>query len=140
MRTQLSGQNYNSKDHLDGYYAYATYFLTGESRNYDVKKGAFCRQKQNRNFDLKNGGSGAWELAARFDSLDMNTDHVSGRHLQSGTLALNWYLNPHVRMMADWAHVFTNETIDNGFTKVKPALATSGQRPDIFMVRAQLDR
>ncbi|CAG9931305.1 OprO/OprP family phosphate-selective porin [Candidatus Nitrotoga arctica] len=139
MRTQLSGQNYNSKDHLDGYYAYVSYFLTGESRNYDTKKGAFGRQKPNRNFDLRNGGSGAWELATRFDSLDMNTEHVAGGFLQSGTVALNWYLNPHVRFMADYAHVFTNKTIDTGFTKVKPASATSGQNPDIFMVRAQLD-
>ena len=139
IRTQLSGQNYNSNDHLDGYYVYASYFLTGESRNYDTKKGAFGRQKLNRNFDLKNGGSGAWELATRFDSLDMNTEHVSGGHLQSGTVALNWYINPHVRFMTDYAHVFTNKTIDTGFTKVKPASATSGQNPDIFMVRAQID-
>ena len=139
MRTQLSGQNYDSNDHLDGYYAYASYFLTGESRNYDTKKGTFGLQKPNRNFDFKNGGPGAWELAARFDSLDMNTAYVAGGFLLTGTVALNWYLNPHVRFMADYAHVFTNKTIDTGFTKVKPAIATSGQNPDIFMVRAQLD-
>ncbi|MDO8343953.1 MAG: porin [Cellvibrio sp.] len=139
MRTQLSGQNYDSNDHLDGYYAYASYFLTGESRNYDTKKGTFGLQKPNRNFDFKNGGPGAWELAARFDSLDMNTAHVAGGFLQTGTVALNWYLNPHVRFMADYAHVFTNKTIDTGFTKVMPALATSGQHPDIFMTRAQVD-
>jgi phosphate-selective porin OprO/OprP len=139
MRTQLGGQNYNSEDHLDGYYAYGSYFLTGESRNYDTKKGAFGRQNPKRNFDLKNGGPGAWELATRFDSLDMNTQHVSGGFIQSGTVAVNWYLNPHVRMMANYSHVFTNKTIDTGFTKVIPTLATSGQHPDIFMIRAQLD-
>lgn len=139
MRTQLNGQNYDSRDHLDGYYIYASYFLTGESRNYDTKKGAFGRQNPNNNFSLKNGGSGAWELAARFDSLDMNTAHVSGGSLQNGTLAVNWYINPHVRLMADYTHVFTNKTEYTGFTKVAPALATSGQHPGIFMLRAQVD-
>lgn len=139
MRTQLSGQNYDSGDHLDGYYAYASYFLTGESRTYDAKRGAFGRQALNRNFDLRNGGLGAWELAARFDSLDMNTAHVSGGFLQNGTVALNWYINPHVRLMANYAHVFTNRTVDTGFTRIMPTLATSGQHPDIFMARAQVD-
>lgn len=139
MRTQLYGQNYNSNDHLDGYYAYASYFLTGESRNYDSKRGAFGLSKPNSNFDFKNGGLGAWELATRFDSVDMNTQHVSGGRLQTGTLALNWYVNPNVRLMANYAHVFTNKIVDSGFTKVMPTLATNGQHPDIFMTRVQVN-
>lgn len=146
MRTQLNGQNYSSKDHLDGYYAYASYFLTGESRNYDAKKGAFGRQKPNRDFSLKNGGFGAWELATRFDSLDMNTEHVAGGRLQSGTIALNWYINPHVRFMADYAHVFTSKAIPTAYGYSTPTISTnpanqntSGQNPDIFMVRTQID-
>lgn len=139
MRTGLGGQNYDSRDHLDGYYAYASYFLTGESRSYDKKRGAFGRLNPGRNFDLKNGGPGAWEFAIRFDSLDMNTAHVSGGFMQTGTLALNWYLNPYFRLMADYAHVFTNQHSDNGFTKVMPALATAGQHPGIFTARAQVE-
>ncbi|MDD5577879.1 MAG: porin [Methylobacter sp.] len=142
IRTQLNGTTYDSSDHLDGYYVYGTYFLTGESRTYDAKKGAFGRQKPNRNFDLKNGGWGAWEVASRFDALDMNTAHVNGGRLQSGTLALNWYLNPHVRVMLDYSHIFSNKTINTGFvggTRGSLASNTSGQNPDIFMVRTQLD-
>lgn len=143
MHTQLNGKNYSADDHFEGYYAYASYFLTGESRNYDTKKGAFGRQKPNKNFSLKNGGWGAWEIAARFDSLDMNTQHVSGGNLQTGTAALNWYLNPHVRFMADYEHVFTNKVIQaangaGGFYAA-PALATSNQHPDVFMFRTQID-
>ena len=138
MRTQLAGQNYSSADALQGYYGYVSYFLTGESRSYDTKKGAFGRQKPNKNFDFKNGGLGAWELATRFDGLDMNTQHVNGGRLQTGTVALNWYLNPHVRFMADYTHVLTNKTIVTNAV-YGAALATSGQNPDIFMFRTQLD-
>jgi phosphate-selective porin OprO and OprP len=140
MATQLQGQNYDSSDLLEGYYGTVSYFLTGESRNYDTKKGAFNRQKPNRDFSLSTGGWGAWEIAARFDGLNMNTTHVNGGRLQSADLALNWYINPHVRMMFDYSHILSNKTIVTaGANGVNPALATSGQHPDIFMIRTQID-
>ena len=138
MQVQLNGQNYNSSDTLKGYYGYASYFLTGESRNYNTKKGAFDRQKPNKNFSFKNGGWGAWEFATRFDGLDMNTQHVNGGRLMTGTAALNWYINPHVRMMFDYSHVLENKTIVSNIA-YGAALNTSGQHPDIFMVRTQFD-
>ena len=148
MRTQLNGSRYDSSDHLDGYYAYVSYFLTGESRSYDTKKGAFGRQKPNKNFSFKNGGWGAWELATRFDALDMNTTHVNGGNLSTGTVALNWYLNPHVRMMLDYEHVITNKVNNTGFINAPGSAAinansnlaaTSGLNPDVFMLRTQFD-
>jgi len=65
---------------------------------------------------------------------------ISG-DLPNRTVALNWYVNPHVRFMADYEHVFTNNVIiASGFsTKTAPALATSEQNPDIFMFRTQID-
>jgi len=138
MRTQLAGQNYDSTDALQGYYGYVSYFLTGESRTYDTKKGAFGRQQPKRNFDFKNGGLGAWELATRFDGLDMNTTHVNGGRLKTGTVALNWYINPHVRFMADYSHVLENKTIVTT-AAYGLAPATSGQNYDLFMFRTQFD-
>lgn len=138
--TKLNGRGYGSDDFLYGYYATGSYFLTGESRNYDTKKGAFGRQKPNRDFSLKNGGWGAWELAARFDALDLNTTNVSGGRLQQGTVALNWYINPHVRVMADYSHIFSNHVSGTNFNSQATSLSnTNGQHPNIFMVRTQLD-
>ncbi|MGZ4981557.1 MAG: OprO/OprP family phosphate-selective porin [Methylobacter sp.] len=141
MATQLNGTNYGSADTLWGGYAYASWFITGESRNYDAKKGAFGRQKPNKNFSLKNGGWGAWELATRFDEVDMNTTNVHGGRIEEGTLALNWYLNPHVRVMADYSHIFANS---NNATAANNSAAgslslTNGQHPNIYMLRTQLD-
>jgi phosphate-selective porin OprO and OprP len=144
--TKLSGkglnghEGYSSEDFLYGYYGTISYFLTGESRVYNTKKGAFDRQKANSNFSLKNGGWGAWELAARWDTLDMNTRHVSGGRLKQGTIALNWYLNPHVRIMADYSHIFDNYVTTTSFNSQATQLAnTANQHPNIFMVRTQLD-
>ena len=52
IATNVTGRGYDS-DTLDGYYGYVTYFLTGESRNYKSKTGAWDRLKPNRNFDMK---------------------------------------------------------------------------------------
>ncbi len=147
MGTGLNGKGYSSGDFLYGYYATASYFLTGESRTYDTKKGTFGRQKANKNFSLKNGGWGAWEVATRFDALDMNTTNISGGKLQEATVALNWYLNPHVRMMLDYSHILQNDVTLNKagnntlhYNSQGTQLAqTSGQHPNIFMLRTQLD-
>ena len=83
---------------LEGWYAYGSYFLTGESRAY--RSTGFQRLRPFRNF-LDNGGLGAWELAARYSTLDLaprgidNADApIKGTRLDNLTFALNWYWNP----------------------------------------------
>ncbi len=83
----------------------ASYFLTGEHRPYKTSSGAFNRVRPLKNFG-KDGGLGAWELAARLSYLDLNDDGVNGGRLQDLTLGLNWYLNPNVRTM--WNYVLAD--------------------------------
>jgi phosphate-selective porin OprO/OprP len=59
---------------------------------------------------MQGDGWGAFELAARYDWLDMNTDNINGGALDIGTLGFNWYLTPRIRMMTDWVHVFATNT------------------------------
>lgn len=83
----------------------ASYFLTGEHRPYKTSSGSFGRVKPLKNYD-KDGGLGAWELAARFSYLDLNDGFVKGGRLRDLTLGLNWYLNPNVRTM--WNYVWAD--------------------------------
>lgn len=78
----------------DGYYVQASYFLTGEQRNYRAFSGDFGAQQTNTIFGRN--GPGAWELAARFATQD-SSEHTRvgrGQKLDHWTLGLNWYPNP----------------------------------------------
>ena len=85
-----------------GSYVFASYFLTGESRNYDASKGVFSKLKPNRNFHFTGKGWGAWELALRFSHLDLNDSGINGGREQDITAGLNWYLTPDTRFMFNW--------------------------------------
>ena len=82
-----------------------SYFLTGEYRPYKTSSGSFGRVKPLSNYG-KEGGTGAWELAARFSYLNLNDGWVKGGRLIDWSLGLNWYLNPNVRTM--WNYVWSD--------------------------------
>jgi phosphate-selective porin OprO/OprP len=84
-----------------GFYAQASYFLTGEHRPYRTAEGIFDRVAPEENFDLK-GGLGAWEVALRYSRIDLDDGDVDGGRLDDGTVELNWYLNPNVRTSFDY--------------------------------------
>jgi phosphate-selective porin OprO/OprP len=81
---------------LHGAYVYGSWFLTGESRPYDVSDGTFGKVKPRHPVD--EGGAGAWEIAARASRLDLS-DEVDGGEENNITLGLNWYPNAHTRFM-----------------------------------------
>ncbi|MFZ2726126.1 MAG: porin [Methylococcaceae bacterium] len=133
IQTDINGTGY-SNNSLSGYYGYMTYFLTGESRAYKSKTGAWDRLKPNRNFDMK-GGWGAWELAVGYDALDLSSGMVNGsRAINGGRAAtakfgVNWYPNSHFRLMGNFIHVLDLST------------PTKYDKADLDMVefRAQVD-
>ncbi len=87
---------------LNGWYLQASYFLTGESRPYTGTR--FDRLKPNSNF-VGDGGSGAWEIAARYARADLSEGTESGLgELAAFTAGLNWYWNPNVRLMFNYTH------------------------------------
>lgn len=111
IQTNVDGVGYNG-DVLKGYYGYMTYFLTGESRAYKSRTGAWDRLKPTRNFDMK-GGWGAWELATGYDYIDLNSGPIQGGRASTVKFGINWYPNPHVRVMANYLHALDINTGDN---------------------------
>ena len=84
---------------LDGWYASASYFLTGESRPYSG--GSFRRVRPLENWRGFGQGSGALELAVRYSELDLD-EAVQDQTLENLTIGLNWHLNPNTRIQANW--------------------------------------
>jgi phosphate-selective porin OprO/OprP len=111
IQTNVSGTGYNDDESLSGFYGYMTYFLTGESRNYKSKTGAWDRIKPAHNFDMK-GGWGAWEIATGYDSINLNSGAIHGGRMSTAKLGINWYPNSHVRVMANYIHALDISTGD----------------------------
>jgi phosphate-selective porin OprO/OprP len=84
-----------------GWYVEASYFLTGERRNYKTRMGTFDRIRPASNFWDDAGGSGAWQVAARFSQLDLSDDGVDGGRLSNITVGINWYPTPNHRWLLD---------------------------------------
>ena len=99
---QASGSNAN----LWGGYAYASWFVTGEHRAYDLRTGAFARTSPKESFSFSKGQWGALELGARYSYVDLNNGDVRGGIESDVTAAVNWYLYSNLRLMLNyvWAH------------------------------------
>lgn len=84
---------------LGGYYLQASYWLTGEQRNYEADGGEFGRVAPRADLLGGEGGSGAWEVALRFSKLDLSDGRVTGGELEDLTVGVNWHWNPMTRLM-----------------------------------------
>ncbi|MGR8941147.1 MAG: OprO/OprP family phosphate-selective porin [Gammaproteobacteria bacterium] len=115
----------------NGWYGEASYTLTGESRKY--KHGKFYHVDPAKPFSISNGGWGAWELAMRYGEADLDDGDFKGGQISNLTVALNWYFNSNLRLMADYNRILD---IDNA-----AVVQTNGSQPDnldTFMLRGQL--
>jgi len=78
-----------------GYYAYASYFLTNDSRPYSNSSAAFGTVDPSAE-------SGAWEIAARFSNLDLTDNGVLGGEADVFTLGVNYYMTRAIRFSANY--------------------------------------
>ena len=111
--------------HFTGFYGYAAYMLTGETRSF--KGGNFDRLRPYK--ELGKDGLGAFEVALRYDQLDLGSTPIlarAGNDAKSVTLGLNWYFNPFAKLMLNVIHFSGDNTpLDPVGAKTKgDALAT----------------
>jgi phosphate-selective porin OprO/OprP len=139
-----------------GYYVQGSWFLTGESRRYDVASGAFQAPRPFIPFTAY-GGVGAWELALRYSHADLDsragTDgtaalapSVRGGEQNIWTFGVNWFVNPNVRFTLNWLHVDVDRlnpagvgnTAPFGAAPLTPPVGVQiGQGLDIYALRSQ---
>lgn len=113
IRSDVSRRDGRRGRNIDSYYAYASWFLTGESRPY--RNGRFGTIKPENRW-------GAWEVAVRNSAISDD----SGEKLNDITLGLNWHINRHARLMANYVRADYEKGIAQG-------------NADIFQMRAQMD-
>lgn len=95
-----------SNPDFDGWYVQAGYFLTGESRSYEVERGRYGRIIPNR--IVGQGGQGAWEVAFRYSTLDLTDSGILGGTENNFTVALNWYATPSIMFRANYIRAETD--------------------------------
>ena len=107
IQGEYKTQNINAPSNLDykmtSYYAFASYFITGEHRPY--KHASFGRVKPKK--DIDNGGFGALEVLARYSNMNASQDVLAANvglpeNINNISLGINWYLNAHARLMYNY--------------------------------------
>jgi len=155
-----------SNNSFTGWYAQASWILTGEQKPYSVANGAFTAPKVAHPFGFgPDAGWGAFELAARYSDLDLNShaldttniitawpsglnrtytyyNTVRGGDQRALTVAFNWYPNSFVKLAAQYQYIQVSrlQSPATVTTTGIPALPTlnGGQNLSTIAIRAQI--
>jgi phosphate-selective porin OprO and OprP len=114
----LSGED--GETWLSAYQARVSWFLTGEIRAFDFRRGGFAALTPRRPWPE---GPGAWELGLRFEHLDLDAGPVRGGEQTIYTALLAWHLDGSTRITLAWLH-----------TRLE-----GGLRADLVVMRFQID-
>ena len=116
----------------DGYYVQFTYLLTGENKPLEN------RVVPKKNFSVKDGTWGAWELAIRMASLDASDGEDVGvvgatanQEIQEITFGVNWWMTPNVRLMLNYEMFSFDEDVANAGDPIDDQ--------SVFYTRLQID-
>ncbi|MFT6579279.1 MAG: phosphate-selective porin OprO/OprP [Zhongshania sp.] len=126
-------RNGGSDLQFNAHYLQLGWTLTGEARNYRGSEGEFKMLTPRNNFDPSQNHWGAWELALRFDELDLEDNDIQGGSQQRFSLNLNWYLNPNLRILFGYSRAYD---VESG-----PVIQNNGSEADnvdVVALRAQM--
>jgi phosphate-selective porin OprO/OprP len=141
LKTTIPSTIANVSPTYEGWYVSASLFLTDDMRNYKAETGSFGRQKVNDPFDMETGGWGAWEIAGRYDVINL-ADGAAQINASTAPNAvscdecgdqatwlvgLNWWINDYTALKFNYNQSEISGGDNNGAT-------ISG-----FAMRAQID-
>ena len=109
IRNNYEKETGSIDENMDGYYASVNWLVTGEKYASSYKAGKYDRITPLNDFNPEGKGMGAWELGARFSSVDgKDLYNVSSAALgtywaaDSVTLGLKWIPSPYTRIMLNY--------------------------------------
>ncbi len=101
----------------------AAWVVTGERQRYSSTSGTFGGIKPRRSSRF-----GAFEVAARYSTLNLNDASVAGGEQNNWTVGANWYVNRNARLMLNYVKAET-----------KPGANTLNENVDAVMGRLQIN-
>ncbi|HXZ67687.1 MAG TPA: porin [Alphaproteobacteria bacterium] len=131
----------NSDPFFSGWYAEASWVLTGEAHRYDSSSAAFRSPQPANPVNGSLDGWGAWEVAARYSTVDLNyRKGVAGAATAAGgirggeqsiwTAGINWYPNNALRFLLNYQR--------DQIRRLSSAGAQAGQSLDAISLRLQV--
>jgi phosphate-selective porin OprO/OprP len=142
------GQGAIDAHRFRGWYAEGSWVLSGERRGWSTTNAAFTNPRPRANFG-DGQAWGAWELAGRYSTLDLN-DHEGriGSPLPAGgarggaqriaSIALNWYPNTVLKFMLQFQNVQIGRIGTDTVPVPAVANADLGQNFDTVALRSQI--
>ncbi len=100
----------------------SAWVITGERQRYSVGTGTFGEVTPD-----KDNWFGAWEIAARYSTLDLTDGVVAGGEEKNLTVGVNWYVNRNVRVSANYVDA-----------KAQPSRRGVTDHPSAVMGRLQI--
>ena len=101
-----------------GYYGFVSWFITGETRPYNGGRFNRVTPKSKR---------GAWEIAARYQGIDLTHGNITGGEQETITLGVNYYVNRNLRFMFNYSSADVTDGINGD------------EGPSAFMLRGAID-
>jgi phosphate-selective porin OprO and OprP len=139
-----------------GHYLQGSWLLTGENRRYNPATGSFQNPRPKSPF-ARDGGWGAFELAARYSHTDLNFNEgdagaapllgaIRGGEQDIFALGVNWYLNNNFKLLLNYLMIDVERlnpagpgnTAPFGAGAATPPIGVEiGQDLDVFALRTQ---
>ena len=111
--------------------------MTGETHKYNPGSASYCGVVPRTRSRWTGGGWGAWEIAGRVSTMDLNDQLGTATGIAGGrqniyAAALNWYVNGNVRFMLNYLH-------GDVAKQISPTNAgDAGSKFDAFAMRTQV--
>ena len=120
----------SSDPFFKGYHIVTNYFITGDNRGYNYRRGTVRRIDPI--LDFSKGGLGAVELSARYSYMDMDDQAIHGGEMDITSLGLIWHPRRDVQFHIQWSHA----NLDKSASETDKSPVTG--RTDILQLRMLL--